>query len=75
MSLPDVVITGDRLSDVFFNYEHPQYSEFLGEHLHGGVEGVEKAIRADADEFCLTIGEEGNSDLAAALTADFIRRL
>lgn len=77
MSLPDLLISGPRLSDVFFNYEHPEYDKlFAGDHREAiGGDAIEKAIRLDASEFCLTVGEKDNQELAGALTADFMRRL
>lgn len=62
-----------QLSDLFFNFEHPEYDNSLR-----GTESYEQARLAlfkDAESFLLMLAQSSDPTLAAMLAADFLERL
>lgn len=74
MNLPSLNISGNVLSDLFFNADKPNYIAHC--HRYQDYAGNEPATRAaimqDANEFAVMIGRP---DLAADLVEDFFSRL
>lgn len=67
------VLSDAKLSDLFFNHEHPEYDRmFTNDDLPSRAE-TEEALRKDADEFAENFPEFGKS--GEWYTEDFFRRL
>lgn len=75
MSLPSIIVSGDQLSDLFFNYDHPEYDKLFGNDGDPTQEQIEGAIRADAKEFASCYMRDFDENVADALAADFLKRL
>lgn len=70
--LPTITISGNQLSDLFFNAEHPEFSAAC--ELDGPYgDTARQAIQADAQNFCSYFN--GSGILAIELAADFMKRL
>lgn len=94
MSLRSISVQLDstRFSDLFFNFEHPEYDRVMRQDSEptkrrsGQVvelyspslaqDEVEEALLKDAIEFSGILGFDGveQADIAAELTADFLKR-
>jgi hypothetical protein len=73
-------LNGYQLSDLFFNYEHPERDKLYAQtDPKSSIDPVEyqKAILTDATEFALVIGipEDERVEFCKALAEDFDRRV
>lgn len=88
MNLPRVTISLDpsQLSDLFFNYEHPEYDKYMRNLSNAHVKELDKfkdemeqAIYKDAIEFCKAINYYPNNfknrTLESLITEDFLQRI
>lgn len=74
-------LDGGRLSDLFFNHEHPERDKLYaragdkGDKIDDGE--LERAIASDADEFLMTLGLDAamRAEVGPELVADFNRRV
>lgn len=78
MGLPSLIISGEQLSDIYFNFEHPARDDLFSRTEQDVSEADEAAANmADAMDFALILGFRGEDQeaLAKALVADFLARI
>jgi hypothetical protein len=92
MSLRSISINLDsmRFSDLFFNFEHPEYDAALNQEfermtagsgkvtqLYPSDDDLTESLLKDAVEFTGTLGFSGpeQMEISAELVADFLRRV